>query len=145
MDTSHPAVQMVATAAKRQQGFKPGIPIGMRGTLKGVEYECIGGLMRRDNHGDAWREYLLFNPFAGFRWLVAYQGHWSFVEMLLEEPARTWRRRWDGEPYRLFGRGVAEVVYVVGEFYWQVRRGERPRLPITWLRRGSCRASTMTS
>jgi hypothetical protein len=124
LDTSHPAVQLVATAVARQS--EPILPIGSRGTMRGTEYECIGFLRRRDNYGDVWFEYLLFNPFAGFRWLVTYQGHWSFVEMLLEEPpAGSEEPVVDGVAYRLFGRGVAEVTYVLGEFYWQVRHKER--------------------
>jgi hypothetical protein len=126
VDTSHPAVQLVATASSRQQGFKPVIPIGTRGTLKGVEYECIGYLRRRDNYGYGWDEFLLFNPFAGFRWLVMYQGHWSFIEMLLEEPPQFFGMPViDRQEYRPFSVGRAEVVYVLGEFYWQVRHGER--------------------
>lgn len=126
LDTSHPVVQVVATAAARKSVVEPIIPIGARGTLGGTEYECIGFLRRRDNFGDAWFEYLLFNPFAGFRWLVTYQGHWSFVEMLLEEPpGESETPEIDGVGYRLFGRGVAEVTYVLGEFYWQVRHKER--------------------
>lgn len=126
VDTSHPAVQLVATASIRQQGFQPVIPIGTRGSLKGVDYECIGFLRRRDNYGYGWDEYLLFNPFAGFRWLVMYEGHWSFVEMLLEEPPPFLGTPVvDQQEYRHFSQGHAEVVYVLGEFYWQVRHSER--------------------
>jgi len=126
LDTSHPVVQLVATASARQSVIEPILPIGSRGTMRGTEYECIGFLRRRDNYGDIWFEYLLFNPFAGFRWLVTYEGHWSFVEMLLEEPAAGIKEPVvDGVAYRLFGRGVAEVTYVLGEFYWQVRHKER--------------------
>jgi len=51
----------------------------------GVEYACIGFVRRKDWEGYSWQEYLLFNPFAGFRWLVTYDGHWSWVEVLQEE------------------------------------------------------------
>ena len=26
-----------------------------------------------------WYEYLLYNPYNGFRYLTEYQGHWSFI------------------------------------------------------------------
>ena len=27
----------------------------------------------------SWREYLLFNPYKGFRYLTEFDGHWNFV------------------------------------------------------------------
>lgn len=124
-DTSHPDVRLVGTAAARQSHVVPRIPVGRRGTWRGVAWECIGFLRRRDDEGFSWDEYLVFNPFEGFRWLVTYDGHWSWVEMLLEAPRSLGGDAVvEGVPHRLFARGVARVSYVMGEFYWQVRHGE---------------------
>ena len=126
LDTSHPDVRLVDTAMQRQAAVAAKVPIGRRGTLRGVEWECIGLLRRRDGEGYSWDEYLLFNPFAGFRWLVTYDGHWSFVEMLLEAPREEGGRvTVEGREYRLFSRGMATATHVLGEFYWQVRHGEQ--------------------
>lgn len=125
VDTSHPDVRLVGTAAARQTNVVPVIPLGRRGAFRGVSWECIGFLRRRDDEGYSWDEYLLFNPFEGFRWLVTYDGHWSWVEMLPEVPRRPGGDVVvDGVPHRLFARGIARVAYVIGEFYWQVRHGE---------------------
>ena len=128
IDAANPQLQLIQEA-DRSQTIQPLIPLGTRGQWRGTEWECIGFQRRRDNYGESWSEYLLFNPFAGFRWLVTYQGHWSFVETLPGPP-----REVDGEPvvrgipHRLFAVAQAEVTYVLGEFYWRVRRRERTLL-----------------
>jgi Domain of unknown function (DUF4178) len=125
LDTSHPRVQLLDIASKRQHQPLV-IPIGRRGTLNEVEYECIGYLLRRDSYGDKWGEYLLFSPWAGFRWLVTYGGHWTLVETLIEAPREVEGDPVvDGQPYTMFSQSQAQVVYVLGEFYWQVRLRER--------------------
>ncbi len=129
LDTGNLSVQVVDIAARRQAQIVPVIPIGRRGKLGDVEYECIGMMRRRDGDSCVWHEYLLFNPFAGFRWLVTYQGNWTFVEVLLEQPADAIDERvWNGRPYRRFSSGYALVTYVIGEFYWQVRLRERTEI-----------------
>ncbi|MBN8530891.1 MAG: DUF4178 domain-containing protein [Alphaproteobacteria bacterium] len=105
------------------------IELGTRGRLKGVEWEVIGNLRRTDGSGMySWQEFLLFNPYHGFRWLVEQNGAWSFVTPLKEYPdldglaVRSFS--YYGKKYEIFDRGEAVVRSVVGEFYWRVKRGE---------------------
>ena len=60
---------------------QPELEIGKRGTLAGTEWEVIGWQIRR-NAGDPWRwdEYLLFNPYRGFRFLAHDDEGWTLFE-----------------------------------------------------------------
>ena len=124
LDTSHPQLKCIEQAISAQPTLI--IPIGQRGRFDGVDYACIGFVRRKDAEGYSWQEYLLFNPFAGFRWLVTYDGHWSWITLLQEEPRIVDSLPvHDGQGYRLFTSGSATVTEVWGEFYWAVRLGER--------------------
>lgn len=124
LDTSHPEVRRIARMEERIR-CRPALPIGRRGRFEGVEWEVIGFQRRRDNWNESWDEYLLFNPFHGFRWLVTYQGHWSLVDLLLEAPRMVDEKPvWDGQPYRLFAVARAEVTQVLGEFYWRLAQDD---------------------
>ena len=127
LDTSHPQLKCIEQTIAAQPTLI--IPIGQRGRFDGVDYACIGFVRRKDTEGYSWQEYLLFNPFAGFRWLVAYDGHWSWITLLQEEPRIVDSLPvHDGQGYRLFTSGSATVTEVWGEFYWAVRLGERTLL-----------------
>ena len=127
LDTSHPQLKCIEQTIAAQPTLI--IPIGQRGRFDGVDYACIGFVRRKDTEGYSWQEYLLFNPFAGFRWLVTYDGHWSWITLLQEEPRIVDSLPvHDGQGYRLFTSGSATVTEVWGEFYWAVRLGERTLL-----------------
>ena len=127
LDTSHPQLKCIEQTIAAQPTLI--IPIGQRGRFDGVDYACIGFVRRKDTEGYSWQEYLLFNPFAGFRWLVTYDGHWSWITLLQEEPRIVDSLPvHDGQGYRLFASGSATVTEVWGEFYWAVRLGERTLL-----------------
>jgi hypothetical protein len=67
----------------------PTIPIGRRGTIDGVQWEHIGYLRRRVLYYGVsyhWSEYLLYNPYHGFRWLVESDGHWMFLKTINQVP-----------------------------------------------------------
>ena len=125
IDTAKPEVQLIEKAERAVQKMAPLLPIGQRGKLFETEYEIIG-LVQRADQWSKWSEYLLFNPWRGFRWLVSFNGHWSFVNRAPSMPSHVGERRilQDGRKYKLFASGQATVTGVLGEFYWQVRRGE---------------------
>lgn len=109
------------------------IPLGSRGSWRGTQYEAIGFQRRTvqvDGVDYSWFEYLLFNPYKGFRYFTEYNGHWNFVRTLraLPKPGRTVPVRphvqYDGIDYRDFSAAQAKTTYVLGEFPWQARRGE---------------------
>ncbi|MFB3826115.1 MAG: DUF4178 domain-containing protein [Bryobacteraceae bacterium] len=108
------------------------IPLGTRGTLQGGEWEVIG-YQERETRSEGvayqWREYVLFNPYKGFRYLTEYNGHWNFVRPVSAAPGEGGVGprplvNWAGQRYVHFTTGEARTVYVLGEFPWQVRVGE---------------------
>ena len=110
----------------------PLIPLGTRGTIRGTPYEAVG-FQRRTIHVDgmpySWREYVLFNPFKGFRYLTEYNGHWNDTSILRSLPTvndniSPATVSYLGETYRLFQSTKAGTSFVLGEFPWQVRVGE---------------------
>jgi ribosomal protein S27AE len=73
-------------AAERIQ---PLIPLGTRGKIRGDPYEVIGFQVRTitaEGVDYSWEEYLLFNPYKGFRYLTQYQGHWNDTTVLRTLP-----------------------------------------------------------
>jgi hypothetical protein len=117
------------------QRIQPLIPLGTRGKVRGDVYEVIGFQVRTitvDGTGYSWNEYLLFNPYKGFRYLTEYQGHWNDVTVLRTLPEVNMRAarptaKLLGETYRHFQSAAARTTYVLGEFPWQVRVGETAR------------------
>ena len=110
----------------------PLIPLGTRGKIRGTDYEAVG-FQRRTIHVDgipySWHEYVLFNPYKGFRYLTEYNGHWNDTSILRSLPtvnndASPATVSYLGETYRHFQTAKAGTSFVLGEFPWQVRVGE---------------------
>lgn len=131
IDTSTPAMAVVQKFESNQR-FQPLIPLGTRGKLRGELYEAIGFQVRQlvvEGVSYAWSEYVLFNPYKGFRYLTEYNGHWSDVYVLTSVPevsgeGRSKRAKHLNENFRHFQHYTATTIYVMGEFPWQVRVGE---------------------
>ena len=124
IDTATPQLEIIEKASSAQQSFTPLLPIGQRGKLFDLEYEVIG-LMERRDLDCRWSEYLLFNPWQGFQWLVFYKGHWTFVTRLPGRPDFNGSCfRENDLTYRLYAKSRAKVKGVIGEFYWKTRRDE---------------------
>jgi transcription initiation factor TFIIIB Brf1 subunit/transcription initiation factor TFIIB len=132
LDAKSPGLEILQRSANRQR-ITPTIPLGTRGTIEGATFEVIGFQVRSisdDGQRYSWDEYLLFNPYQGFRYLTAYQGHWNVVRTVHAIPvigsgAPGGIASLGGTTYRHFQTAVATTDFVLGEFPWQVRAGDR--------------------
>lgn len=67
----------------------PTLPIGARGVIRGEELEIVGYQRKRVRYYGVdydWGEYLLWNPYRGFRWLVESNGHWLLARTVQDDP-----------------------------------------------------------
>jgi hypothetical protein len=132
LDARDPNLALIQGFQARQK-FEPQIPLGTRGTLKGEKWEVVGYQVRSitvDGTAYYWDEYVLFNPYKGFRYLTQYDGHWNDVQVVKAAPEERMSGGrpiviLHGETFKDFQRATATTEFVLGEFPWQVRVGDR--------------------
>lgn len=112
---------------------EPVIPLGAKGRLKDTDWVCIGFMVRSctvEGVRYPWEEYLLYNAARGFTWLMNSNGHWVFLTPLSAGDAEVVpgvSAFYEGRRYKAFQDVTAVTETVLGEFYWEVRAGERTR------------------
>lgn len=110
--------------------FRPLLPLGGEGTLRGRPYAILGAILKActvDGTDYYWREYLLKETKTeAYHWLVESNGHWTLVEAVAAGEVSKAPRlaAFRGTRYRHFQATTARVEGVLGEFYWEVRKGE---------------------
>jgi len=128
LDAKDPNLAILQEFEKVTSASKPLIPLGTRGKLRGTDYEVIGFQVRHskvEGISYYWHEYLLFNPYKGFRYLSEYNGHWNDISVCKVLPVSDGgSANYLGEDYKHFQTSDANTDFVLGEFPWQVRIGE---------------------
>ena len=132
IDTSQPELTILKKFQESQR-VRPLIPLGSRGRFDGKLYEIIGMQERQikvDGTTYSWHEYLLFNPYAGFRYLSVYRGHWNFIEPAKGYPEPTTGigkpgLLYLGQRFSHFQTAEAETSFAMGEFPWRLEVGQR--------------------
>jgi hypothetical protein len=135
LDANDPNLAILQQFEIKTRDVHPLIPLGTRGKLRGTDYEIIGFQRRHatvEGISYPWHEYVLFNPYKGFRYLSEYNGHWNDISISKELPAAggglfpssATTANYLGEVYKHFQTAEATTDFVLGEFPWQVRVGE---------------------
>jgi hypothetical protein len=126
-------LQLLQQAMRQRR--QSALPLHHRCTFDGIEWELIGIVWREttvDGVVYPWQEFLLFNPWHGYRYLVytMTDGAWMIGGALdgapkLESGLGHRRVSFKKDKYKHFQSSVAIVSYVEGEFPWQVHVGDR--------------------
>lgn len=128
-------------AFQQAQRMPPSLPLGRTGLLAvGNEvarvWQVVGYQVKRgfpaDDASFVWKEYLLFNQKEGFAFLVESSEGWVGYRTLTGAPRNTGigtlEMTWNGTAFRRTDQYRAQVVYVEGEFYWQVEKDQESQV-----------------
>src|SRR5947208_8371032 len=129
LDAKDPNLAILQQFEIKTSNVRPLIPLGTRGKLRGTDDEVIW-FQRRSTQVDGitycWHEYVLFNPYKGIRYLSEYNGHWNDIRICKMLPmSEGTSANYLGEIYKHFQTCDASTDFVLGEFPWQVRVGEK--------------------
>lgn len=128
-------------ASQTPPGNPPGLQTGMVGRFEEIDWIVVGVQRRKSTWKDedesdgwatgaSWDEYLLWNEKSGYRWLVESDGHWNWIRTVAANQAKSGQNPvMPGAPtrndFRHFSTYHAVTTWVAGEFYWQVKAGDK--------------------
>lgn len=121
---------------RQDNTLEPLISMGRSGRLRvggtSLAWQVVGYQERCDEPTEEgeeqtfWREYLLYNRTAGFAFLVDAEDGWSVVRTVTGVPStRGDKLSYQGVDYKKLCTYTAKTTYVLGEFYWPVRKNQR--------------------
>ena len=120
--------------AVQDEPVRPLIPLGTIGQLQGQQWQVVGFQHRMGtdptDSGEqfGWDENLLYNRKRGFTFLVDATDGWSLVKPATGAPIMGPGGKsasYLGVRYQIKENYSAVTTFVAGEFYWQVKRGQK--------------------
>lgn len=135
VDISNPRLQIIWKEESMRRELSRGVTLSLGATARidGDEFQLIGFIKKSVTYEGIkypWVEYLLYNRFLGYRWLVESDGHYTFMEPMEKLPLRGGSPvtrpderaiSYDGMTFRHFQTSNPKVEAVAGEFYWRIR------------------------
>ena len=104
------------------------LTLGAKGNINGSEHTIIGAMVRADEEGETWTEYLVFSTRDSFFWLVETDEGWSRSQVLSSWPQ--WQSlssstaKLDNVSYDKLYDYTATVQFAAGAFNWRVNVGD---------------------
>lgn len=105
--------------------------VGQAGTFEGKPYEVAGRMLYEDDEGYQAREYLLFNPDAGYLWLAEEKGHFVLNKPTQAAPNRDpfsmkpkQKVKVGNDSFQFYEAGYTTMIWVDGALPWQARSGD---------------------
>jgi len=131
LDASGPQATVLAAGEKVEQMINT-LALGASGTIMGSTHTVIGAMVRTDDEGSEWTEYLIYSPRAGFFWLVETDEGWSRATVMPSWPDRSAGGgdtvTLEHQTYTKLYDYNATVRYAAGAFNWRVAAGDVVRV-----------------
>jgi hypothetical protein len=130
LDAAGPKAQVLAAGARVEQ-VRTTIALGAQAKINGSDYQVIGAMVRTDDEGTPWTEYLLYASVGGFFWLVETSEGWTRTNVMEKWPAMDGlgasQVRYDNVSYDKLYDYLATVRFAAGAFNWRVAAGDQVR------------------
>lgn len=131
LDASGPEATVLA-AGETVERMVNTLALGATAMIAGSSHTVIGAMVRTDEEGTEWTEYLVYSARAGFFWLVETDEGWFRASVLPSwpEPAAPGAHsvRVDNHAYTKLYDYTATVRYAAGAFNWRVAVGDEVRV-----------------
>ena len=130
-DAAGPQARILAQGEKVER-VRTTIPLGASARINGADHQVIGVMVRADDEGAEWTEYLLYNTRSAFFWLVETDEGWSRATVMSTWPS--WQStgsdhaELDKVGYDKRYEYPATVRFAAGAFNWRVAAGDVVRV-----------------
>lgn len=136
IDTSHEVMKII-DKYQNDPTVSPLIELGTHIQMENQEWEFTGYVERADQTGGSWQEYVFFNPYLGYRYLVRSADHYIWISPVPDymfsshdspissEDEYTPMVKFRGKQvFKRLTSYKAYVKFVMGELPWLARKNE---------------------
>ncbi len=131
LDAGGPEATVLAAGAAVDKVLTT-LQLGAKATIQNAQYTVIGAMVRVDEEGTSWTEYLLYSTKASFFWLIETDEGWSRANVMPAWPE--WpsldatRVKLEAGTFNKLYDYLATVRFAAGAFNWRVAAGDQVRV-----------------